>query len=265
MLKIFENGSHLLIRQEDGNQIYALKTGIGQWTAQTFDAPGKPVLTITNITHNSVRAVYVESGSLVPDQWQLEYSKNSSFTSATTLTGVSPKNITGLDDDTTYYVRVKAAKNGRWSTWSDTKNFKTNKTPTQTGFAWPFPPEDIGTEWEGYPGHRGVDFPKPDGTPIKAAFDGTVTMAGWSTGGWGNVVEIDHGNIGVSGEKLSTLYAHMNSLPPVNVGDTVTKNQVIGYVGTTGLSTGNHLHWETAVGGTFNQINPRVFMNIYGE
>lgn len=144
--------------------------------------------------------------------------------------------------------------------------------PPGDGFMWPFNPDDIGTEWEGYPGHKGVDWPKPDGTPIRAAEAGTVEWAGWySTGaqaswwGWGNMVVINHGAIGAGGDVLRTLYAHMNATPPVSVNDTVTKNQVIGYVGTTGDSTGNHLHWETSVNGMFNQINPRTFMAQYGE
>lgn len=145
--------------------------------------------------------------------------------------------------------------------------------PPGDGFRWPFNPDDIGTEWEGYLGHKGVDWPKPDGTPILAAQAGVVEMSGWtgtqgdwaSGWGWGNKVVINHGAIGAGGDVLRTLYAHMNATPLVSVNDTVTKGQVIGYVGTTGDSTGNHLHWETSVNGMYNQINPRDFMAQYGE
>jgi murein DD-endopeptidase MepM/ murein hydrolase activator NlpD len=95
--------------------------------------------------------------------------------------------------------------------------------------------------------HAGMDIAAPAGTPIGAAGAGTVVSAGWR-GGYGNAVIIDHGG------GVATLYAHQSRLA-ASVGQTVTQGQVIGYVGTTGYSTGNHLHWEVRVNGT--PINPR--------
>lgn len=93
----------------------------------------------------------------------------------------------------------------------------------------------------GNPGHRGIDIPAPEGTPILAAHTGTVLICGWNDS-FGNQVLID------DGAGLSTRYAHMTATA-VSPGAVVTAGQVIGYVGSTGDSTGNHLHFEVSVGG----------------
>jgi murein DD-endopeptidase MepM/ murein hydrolase activator NlpD len=90
--------------------------------------------------------------------------------------------------------------------------------------------------------HPGVDFGANLGTPIQAAGDGTVVWAG-PNGGYGNCTIIDHGH------GLATLYAHQSNIL-VHVGDQVTHGQVIGQVGSTGYSTGPHLHFEVRVNGT---------------
>lgn len=98
----------------------------------------------------------------------------------------------------------------------------------------------------GNPGHRGIDIPAPEGTPILAAHSGTVLICGWNDS-FGNQVLID------DGAGFSTRYAHMTATA-VSPGAVVTAGQVIGYVGSTGDSTGNHLHFEVSIGGTL--INP---------
>jgi murein DD-endopeptidase MepM/ murein hydrolase activator NlpD len=90
--------------------------------------------------------------------------------------------------------------------------------------------------------HPGVDFGAPFGAPIGAAADGTVVWAG-PNGGYGNCTIIDHGH------SMATLYAHQSNIL-VHVGDQVTRGQVIGQVGSTGYSTGPHLHFEVRVNGT---------------
>lgn len=105
--------------------------------------------------------------------------------------------------------------------------------------------------------HRGIDISGANaaGSLVVAGASGTVTEAGWSTGGYGNYVKIDHGN------GVETLYAHMldNSLM-VNVGDTVTKGQAVGRVGNTGYSFGAHLHFEVRING--NRINPAPYLGL---
>lgn len=84
--------------------------------------------------------------------------------------------------------------------------------------------------------HSGVDLAAPSGTPVKATANGKVVSAG-EAGGYGNMIEIDHGN------GFSTRYAHLSQID-VDVGDRIVAGQVIGRVGSTGRSTGSHLHYE---------------------
>jgi murein DD-endopeptidase MepM/ murein hydrolase activator NlpD len=95
--------------------------------------------------------------------------------------------------------------------------------------------------------HRGLDFRASYGTPILAAIDGTVSRAGWA-GGYGRQIRLNHAN------GLSTSYSHMSRFA-VSPGARVRQGQVIGYVGSTGLSTGPHLHYEMYRNG--QTINPR--------
>ena len=91
--------------------------------------------------------------------------------------------------------------------------------------------------------HKGVDYAAPRGTPIKAAGDGRIMLAG-RRGGYGNTVIIQHGN------SYRTLYGHMQGFAKgIRNGVSVKQGQIIGYIGTTGLSTGPHLHYEFQVNG----------------
>ena len=107
-------------------------------------------------------------------------------------------------------------------------------------------------------GHRGDDLCAAEGTEIYAAADGVV-LAAQEHYSWGNFVEIDHG-ADANGLRWSTLYAHMQSCA-VQVGQTVTAGQVLGYVGSTGNATGNACHFEMQVNGTL--VEPRYF-TAYG-
>lgn len=98
--------------------------------------------------------------------------------------------------------------------------------------------------------HTGTDIPAPGGTPIYAAQNGVVTTvnANRYASSYGYYCIINHGN------GYATLYAHQNQVPIVKEGQTVQKGQVIGYVGTTGRSTGNHLHFELRVNGVRGDV-----------
>jgi murein DD-endopeptidase MepM/ murein hydrolase activator NlpD len=98
--------------------------------------------------------------------------------------------------------------------------------------------------------HTGVDFGAGSGTPIRAAADGEVAFAG-ARGGYGNATILDHGG------SLATLYAHQSAIL-VRPGQAVRRGQVIGRVGSTGYSTGPHLHFEVRVAGT--PVDPRRYL-----
>ncbi|MFI3207319.1 MAG: M23 family metallopeptidase, partial [Clostridia bacterium] len=128
-----------------------------------------------------------------------------------------------------------------------------NGTNSSFDAAWPVP--GFGTNWiTSYwgddRGHKGIDIAAYYGTPIVAAESGTVVDVRYSSG-WGNHVVIYHNGT------YTTLYAHMSSYA-VSEGDYVSKNQVIGYVGSTGNSTGNHLHFEIYVDGT--RVDPYPYL-----
>lgn len=93
--------------------------------------------------------------------------------------------------------------------------------------------------------HTGIDYAAPSGTPIRATADGVITFKGWK-GGYGNTVMIRHSN------GVETLYGHMSAFTPAQ--GTVRAGEVIGFVGTTGRSTGPHLHYEARVNS--QPVNP---------
>jgi murein DD-endopeptidase MepM/ murein hydrolase activator NlpD len=99
--------------------------------------------------------------------------------------------------------------------------------------------------------HTGLDFRGDTGDPVHATAAGTVTSAGWS-GGYGRMVEVDHGN------GLATRYGHLSQID-VSVGEQIRIGQVVGRMGSTGRSTGPHLHYETRVDG--EAVDPQKFLN----
>jgi hypothetical protein len=98
--------------------------------------------------------------------------------------------------------------------------------------------------------HKGIDLPATTGTPIHASADGVVGKADWF-GGYGLFVELEHG------AGMETRYGHMSRIA-VAEGQRVRKGDVIGYVGSTGRSTGSHLHYEVRIGG--EAVNPVPYM-----
>jgi murein DD-endopeptidase MepM/ murein hydrolase activator NlpD len=99
--------------------------------------------------------------------------------------------------------------------------------------------------------HEGIDLSGPIGTPIYATADGTVTVAGWNNGGYGNLVKLDHGR------GIETRYGHLSAIL-VSPGQHVVRGQQIARMGSTGRSTGSHLHYEVRIAGA--AVDPIPFM-----
>lgn len=108
-----------------------------------------------------------------------------------------------------------------------------------------------GLRWGGSDFHPGIDIANETGTPIVATADGVVTTAGYNSGGYGNMVDIDHGN------GVTTRYGH-GSQVVVMAGQHVRRGQVIMYMGSTGFSTGPHCHYEVRVNG--EAVNPASYL-----
>jgi murein DD-endopeptidase MepM/ murein hydrolase activator NlpD len=99
--------------------------------------------------------------------------------------------------------------------------------------------------------HQGIDLAAPIGTPIYATADGIITEAGYNSGGYGNLIKVDHGR------GIETRYGHLSRVL-VSSGQRITRGQLIGHMGSTGRSTGSHLHYEVRIDG--RAVNPIPFM-----
>ena len=108
-----------------------------------------------------------------------------------------------------------------------------------------------GLRWNGSDFHPGIDIANDMGTPILATADGVVTTAGWNDGGYGNMVDIDHG------DGVMTRYGHAMQVA-VAAGQHVRRGQIIAYMGSTGFSTGPHVHYEVRIHGS--AVNPVSYL-----
>lgn len=108
-----------------------------------------------------------------------------------------------------------------------------------------------GLRWGGTDFHPGMDIANDMGTPIVATADGVVEYAGWNSGGYGNMVDINHGN------GIMTRYGHASQVV-VSTGQQVKRGQLIAYMGSTGFSTGPHVHYEVHING--NRVNPISYL-----
>ena len=145
-------------------------------------------------------------------------------------------------------------------TEGESKEYEDRTPATQTGtttigFSWPATGKltsRYGRRWGRM--HKGIDIAGPVGTPINAAADGTVIAAGWNSGGYGNLVEIRHA------DGTTTRYGH-NSQLSVSVGQTVRQGQQLAEMGSTGHSTGSHLHFEIRPSGGA-AVNPIAHLPV---
>lgn len=176
------------------------------------------------------------------------------------------KNITAKDAEAKAQFQVVAEKQkkadqaeAQYEAWLK-QNTSFGSGVCAEGFIWPLPPgarittefgdmQFYGGAWHGP--HGGIDAAMPAGTPVYAAHNGTVasTSGHWT---YGNIIMLDNG------DGIATVYAHLLS-KAVKQGQQVKQGEVIGYVGSTGNSTGNHLHFEVRVNG--KRTNPRNFAN----
>ncbi len=109
--------------------------------------------------------------------------------------------------------------------------------------------------------HRGIDLAVPRGTEVHATADGVVEAAGYNRG-YGNYIKLNHGN-----GKYATLYAHLKGFARgLKVRQQVVRGQIIGYVGSTGASTGSHLHYEVMHrdNGQWRHLDPLQYNHTYG-
>ncbi|MDF1480390.1 M23 family metallopeptidase [Leifsonia sp. H3M29-4] len=165
---------------------------------------------------------------------------------------------TAVNRDTYLVMRTVPGGLRPYSTTADT--FANDPT---SSIQWPFVVGVPISSWFGYrtdpwPGfHSGLDMNPGVGTPVQAIADGVVSEASDGGNSYGVYVVIDHV---IDGQKVSSLYAHMLSgSRTLNVGDRVTVAQTVGLVGSTGLSTGAHLHFEVRLNGT-DAIDPYAWL-----
>jgi murein DD-endopeptidase MepM/ murein hydrolase activator NlpD len=163
--------------------------------------------------------------------------KNHVLTSVRSQEAQDRKHVENLEAESAQLTaRIQAAQ-------SRSSSSQSSRPPSSAGFIWPTSGTlTSGFGWRWGRMHEGIDIAAPTGTPISASASGTVIHAGWM-GGYGNLVVIDHGN------GLATAYGHQSSIA-VASGTYVSQGQTIGYVGSTGHSTGPHLHFEVRVNGS---------------
>ena len=177
---------------------------------------------------------------LVGAQNDLSASKREKLADLSTLSSQERANAEEIDSlqavSADLAARIRAAQTARAASTTS------SATPSASGFIWPVSgtvTSPFGWRWGRM--HEGIDIAVPYGTAIHAAASGTVIMCGW-LGGYGNLVVIDHGG------GISTAYGHQSSIA-VACGQQVSQGQTIGYVGSTGHSTGPHVHFEVRVNG----------------
>ena len=132
-------------------------------------------------------------------------------------------------------------------------SYASDSAPHTTPSIWPaagYVSSPYGLRFDGTEFHQGIDIAADMGAPIVATADGVVTAAGWN-GGYGNMVDVDHGG------GIVTRYGHASAVA-VTVGQQVRRGEVIAYVGSTGRSTGPHVHYEVRVNGA--PVNPAGYL-----
>ncbi len=222
-----------------------------------------PILSITTVTETTYKELipakiqYVEFSDLYKDETKVYREGNDGMKEVTVdVTKVNGKEVSRkmVSEKVLKEAKIKVIAYGTKEkpkvTQSTSSGGASTSVSSSARFMHPLNgrgtiSSTYGSRWGTF--HYGLDFAAPAGTPIYASAGGKVIYSGYNNGGYGKLIIIDHGN------GYQTYYAHCSSLY-VNVGESVSQGQNIAGVGTTGNSTGNHLHFEVRVGGT--PVNP---------
>ena len=235
-----------------------LQKGLSSNDDEIFDkviSSGVPYYKYYAILENGVEKCYVstyEEAETVKQKLIDEKSKNKNDISYILKYGTELKEFTGVD--AAYSMLYEKAKVTRPNKVVTTKTIDQNNGPLGIGLIEPVRgviSSRFGRRSRGY--HTGLDIATSAGTPIKAAAAGVVTHAGWK-GSYGKLVVIKHN------DSVQTYYAHCSKIY-VNVGDQVSQGQVISAIGSTGNSTGPHLHLEIRVNGAARNPQSYLYQN----
>ena len=281
-LKFTVNKNGFVFSHKVGRDIYTLRDPDAGWLALTTIRPVDSYLTFAHgVIENSIYRAAAESA--VPDNALLEYIRIMGF-SVDFQREVQPGDafemlyerkidlISGREIDTRlHYAGLRLSgdqlgfyrftKDGKGVGWFDKNGNSAARTLIRTPIAGARLSSSFGMRKHPISGynamHRGVDFSAPTGTPIIAAGSGTIKRAGW-LGSYGRYVQIRHNGT------YSTAYAHMSRIANgITPGTRVQQGQIIGYVGSSGRSTGPHLHYEILVNN--RRVNPLTVSLPTGE
>jgi len=200
------------------------------------------ILPVTGITHKVVKGETLQS---IATKYKSNQNKILDINKLENASEIQIGQILILPDGVPVTIKVAAPV-------YTAKNIVAPSTPAQISSSklqWPAASYYI-TQYYSWR-HTGLDIGDKTGKPVYAAEDGIVTKAGWNNGGYGYYIMIDHGN------GLQTLYGHHSKLY-VSAGQRVTRGQVIGAIGSTGRSTGPHLHFEVRINGV--RVNPLTYI-----